>query len=407
MKREHFIPFEKELIRDRLLEDQDFAPADKPLFKKLFEILEHYYHYEAFVLNKKLRAHYAPFDPDRETALERGSGAKNHDAFKKNLMDVLVRANYRPVEESVLRRALKNSGLVGLKLAIPFRDFDEYFICVRGEEKAVEKVPRLWILKKEIEIEYYDRVMICLRYKPAAHFENRKKKSELLFKPGTTVIKLFKRVPKDDLEIVFPNAVPQMSNLDKILLWGPGIGGGIPIITAKILPTLGLVASTLIAGGALSSGNWERAILPAVVALGILGGYLFRQYNGYLAKKIRFAKQLADSLYFKNLGNNAGAFHELLDASEEEELKEALLGYAFLHLSKKPLRAVELDTMIEAYLREKLSVDLDFDVEDALEKLSRIGLGKKSGGKWRVLPLKKALARVDYLWDNLFSYHSR
>lgn len=407
MKREHFIPFEKEFLRDRLLEDNRFSAADKPLFKKLFEILEHYYHYEAFVLNKKLRAHYAPFDPDRETELPPGASAKSDAVFKKNLLEVLSHANYRRVEESVLRHALENSGLVGLKLEIPFKDFDEYFICVRGEEKTVEEVPRLWIFKKEVEIEYYDRAMIYLRYKPESHFEKRKTKAELPFKPGTTVIKLFKRVPKDDLEMIFPNAVPRMSNLDKILLWGPGIGGGIPIVTAKILPTLGLVATTLMAGGALSSGNWERALLPAVVALGILGGYLFRQYNGYLAKKIRFAKQLADSLYFKNLGNNAGAFHGLLDASEEEELKEALLGYAFLLLSKKALSAKELDATIEAYLRENLSVDLDFDVEDALGKLSRIGLGKKSGGKWRVLPLKKALARVDYLWDNLFSYNRK
>jgi hypothetical protein len=48
---------------------------------------------------------------------------------------------------------------------------------------------------------------------------------------------------------------------------------------------------------------------------------------------------------------------------------------------------------------------LDFDVEDALYKLKKIGLGSDVTGKWAVLPLDKALERVDELWDGIFDYH--
>jgi hypothetical protein len=48
---------------------------------------------------------------------------------------------------------------------------------------------------------------------------------------------------------------------------------------------------------------------------------------------------------------------------------------------------------------------LDFDVEDALNKLKNIGLGSEINGKWSVLPLDKALERVDELWDSIFDYH--
>ena len=47
-------------------------------------------------------------------------------------------------------------------------------------------------------------------------------------------------------------------------------------------------------------------------------------------RKIQVMKSLSESLYFRNLDNDAGVFHHLLDAAEEEEVKEAVLAYHFL-----------------------------------------------------------------------------
>jgi len=55
----------------------------------------------------------------------------------------------------------------------------------------------------------------------------------------------------------------------------------------------------------------------------------------------------------------------------------------------------------------KLNTDLDFDVEDALEKLKNIGLGIETNGKWKVLPLDKALIRIDEIWDGIFEYNQK
>lgn len=116
---------------------------------------------------------------------------------------------------------------------------------------------------------------------------------------------------------------------------------------------------------------------------------------------------LSDSLYFKNLGNNSGAFYSLLNSSEEEELKETILAYAFLNRSNIPLTADELDNQIETWFKNKLNTDLDFDVEDALFKLKNIGLGIETNGKWEVLPLEQALIRVDEIWDGIFEYNQK
>jgi hypothetical protein len=151
--------------------------------------------------------------------------------------------------------------------------------------------------------------------------------------------------------------------------------------------------------------NSKTSLNQGLIALGILGAYLFRQYNNFVNKKIKYSKMLSDSLYFKNLGNNSGAFYSLLNSSEEEVLKETILAYSFLSKSETPLTEDELDHQIESWFKTKHNTDLDFDVNDALLKLKTSGLAFETNGKWEVIPLEKALIRMDEIWDGVFDYN--
>ncbi len=407
MTLEHYIPFDKELILEKLLGTSAIAKKHQKGFERLFNILEHYFHYEAFILNQELKRNYAAFDPDRNLEERKQFEKKSKlSRFKETLEEVLSRGNYTKISEDVLKEAIEASDLVGLQLEIDFKDFKEYTLYARGLTKTTEKVKRLFFWTKEIEIEYYERVMVFLHYNDASHFEQKKLNlAELPFDPNCVVLKVFKRVPKNDLETIFPNAEPRMSLMDKLFLWVPGVGGGIPLLSAKVIPALIAIYAAYKSGESLSLGHGHTALIQGLVALGVLGGYLFRQYTSYVTKKIKFAKLLSDSLYFKNLGNNSGVFHSLLDGSEEEELKEAILAYSFLLKSPEPLTAKELDNQVETWFKVNLNKELDFDVSDALQKLKDIGLGSEQKGKWIVLPLEKALKRVDEIWDNIFNYH--
>jgi hypothetical protein len=141
------------------------------------------------------------------------------------------------------------------------------------------------------------------------------------------------------------------------------------------------------------------------IALVILGLYLFRQFKGYQNKKNNFQKMLTDSLYFKNLGNNGGVFHSLIDASEEEEMKETMLAYSFLLQNNQPISTEVLDQQIESWFEKEFKCHLDFDVKDALAKLQHIGLAEEHTNHWTVLPMEKALKRVDEIWDGIFEYN--
>ncbi|WKL47499.1 TMEM143 family protein [Flavobacterium pectinovorum] len=409
MTREHYIPFNKEFLLEQQI--ATFAEDKKKIddFKKLFDIIEHYYHYEAFNLNRNLKQNYALFDPDLSLK-ERESfiGKSDFGIFKETLRQVLERGNYTKINHETLDEAFKDSDLIGLNLSIDFNAFKDYELYVRGSHKAKEKVKKYIFWKKEIEIEYYDRVMIYLNYNEADYLkENKVKLGRMPIDPGSIGLKIFKRVPKNDLETIFPNAIPRMSLKDKMLLWVPGIFGGISLLSAQVIPALINMYTAYETGETIDLLNSKTSLNQGLIALGILAAYCFRQYNNFINKKIRYSKMLSDSLYFKNLGNNSGAFYSLLNSSEEEVLKETILAYAFLHKSENPLTAQELDNQIELWFKTKLNTEIDFDVTDALLKLKNIGLGVEKNGKWEVLPLEKALIQIDELWDNVFDYNQK
>ena len=402
-----YIPFDKEVLLEKQKTLNSFSEADKVKFEKLFEILEHYFHDQGFNLIQKIKRNYAAFDPDKlEEERLKYIGKSDLSIFKSSLHKVLERGNYNEIDQTILNEAIENADLVGLQLTINFDDFKEYSVYARGHHTTTEKVKRFFFWEKEVQLEYYDYVVICIDYKDAAHFENQKISiNDLPFTPGCSIVKLFKKVPKNDLETIFPNAVPKMSLKDKLLLWIPGIAGGISLLTAKVIPALVSIYVAYKSHEVLNNNNNKASLIQGLLALGVLGAYLFRQYNKYVNKKIKFSKMLTDSLYFKNLGNNSGVFPMLIDTSEEEELKETILAYAFLNQSKEPLSAEELDKQIENWFQTEFNFQLDFDVEDALIKLKNIGLGTEVNGKWSVLSLDQSLVQVDKLWDGIFDYN--
>src|SRR6478736_2713609 len=134
MKREQYIPFDKEF----LLEEQlaEYAGDKKKVedFKKLFDIIEHYYHYEAFNLNRNLKQNYVLFNPDLSQHEKEGFVGKSDFAvFKETLLKVLNHSNYTRVDQENLDVAFNNSDLIGLDLAIDFNAFKDYEVYVRGE----------------------------------------------------------------------------------------------------------------------------------------------------------------------------------------------------------------------------------------------------------------------------------
>ena len=80
---------------------------------------------------------------------------------------------------------------------------------------------------------------------------------------------------------------------------------------------------------ALSGAFWAAAlVLYAPIALVL--GYAYKTWAGFQSTKKNYMYTLTQSLYYQNLDNNAGLLYRILDEAEEQESREAILGYFFL-----------------------------------------------------------------------------
>jgi hypothetical protein len=81
--------------------------------------------------------------------------------------------------------------------------------------------------------------------------------------------------------------------------------------------------------------------------------------------------------------------------------RAVLLAYYYLWRYGDPngWTAEELDFSIETDLRERLKLDVNFEIVDALGKLTRGGLIEATGDRYRAVPLPSARERLAELWQ--------
>ena len=410
MNRERFIPFRRSDIVRMCLSDNDLPTREKDQLKMFCQVLTALFHFELHTELENLKECYAPFNPDSDTHKLKNN-SHNEDSLEisleKELKRVLEKANYEKVSEHEMNDALNSESLFKVKLQVDFDDFEEILFFRRGVQEKEETIRKWFGLKSQkINLVVYERVLVYVRFKNQTYFDEKEKR-DLYFEPGSTIIKLFRNVPKNDMEMLFPNTEVRMKPIDKLLIGVPTAVGGLFMLITKLGATLLLLLSVLAFWLGLSNEPAEidqTSLIALVVGLGGLGGFLWRQFNKYKNRKIQFMKQLAENLYFKNLDNNSGVFHNLIDAAEEEECKETILAYYHLLMSGKEMTAAELDKSIENWFEMKFSCAIDFEVQDAINKLIRLGLVVENHSKSQAIALIDANRQLDHLWDNYFNF---
>ncbi len=410
-ERERFIPFSKADIVEMCAGDGRMGEGQRESFLAFCRILEGLFHFEFHAKLEALKAAYAPFNPDSDTRTIREYDSDERHTMQgrvvAGLTEVLDAANFERVTEADLAMAMEEESLFKIRLSVDFDDFEEVLFFRRGESTRRETLVKLFGLRKQdFEFTNYDRVAIYIKFKDMAYFEAKKRK-DILFRPGSTIVKLFQDVPKADLEMLFPNTEVRMKTIDKVLMGVPAAVGGVVVLATKLFGTIVLIGSLIAFWLGLSSESVDieqKHLIALAVGLAALGGFVFKQVTKFKNRKIRFMKTLSDNLYFKNLDNNAGVFHHLLDSAEEEECKEAILGYYFLLTATEDLTEEGIDQVIEAWFETNWDCSLDFEVDDALRKLERLKLVRRDGEVLRALSLQEAKRQLDSIWDNYFDF---
>ncbi|MEJ7786776.1 MAG: TMEM143 family protein [Solirubrobacteraceae bacterium] len=384
------------------------AAAERDHFPVLARRLSALFHLEFHARLEALKDAYAPLARDPDTRAIRTFDDRERTAARRRLAGELQRlldaANFEPVDGDELRRAFSEESLLELRLEVDFDDFDDLLVFHRGATVREERLSRWFGLRQRaVAFTNYEKVLLFVTFKDAEDFARRGRAVENLpFEPGSTLIKLFQDVPRADVEMLFPNAEVRMRPVDKLLIGVPALISGVLVLTTKLVATLGLLLLLL--------GVWlglrdepveldEAALVTLGAGIGALGGYLGRQFNKFKNRKLDFMNTLARHLYFRNLDNDAGVFHHLLDSAEESEVKEALLGWHFLRTADRPLTIGQLDRAIEGWLADSWGCRLDFEADDSVAKLRRLGLvEQREGDTLTAVPIDVAIRRLDDRW---------
>ncbi len=398
----HAIPAARREIEAALLAHLAKSGQDETArarFAALARLLSARFHLQFHAELELLKESYHAFDPDHVLSRREAQEADeaHGERFVEALGRVLSKGNYRLLSQDDIDYALRSRTLFPIDAEVDFELFDHLQVWARGVSRASEELKGLFGLRRRrVDFEMYDRVCICLRLRRA--LEPKRLSQDCV--PGKIVLKLFRNIPRADLEMLFPNTRLKMRFIDKLFIGVPALVGGVPV-AAKLAPAV--VALAVLVG--FQRGHIDQlSIIAGLSGLFGLGLFLFRQWDKFKSRKLLFMKMLSENLYFRNLDNNEGVLTRLVDEAEEEECKEALIAYALL-LLEPGIDEAALDARAEAWLKDELGLEVDFEVDDALAKLERLGIVRRDdGGGLTVEPPARALEIVGARWDPLAGF---
>lgn len=413
-ERNQFIPVRKSDILDALVEHGQLASETrKAQFRQVCRVLGAIYHYEYFEHLEDLRRDYYYFNPEIEprTRFDAAALERAYGQLIESFTSVLKGANFVEVPHEEIEHAHRESALVRVSLRTPIEEFRDVRFFRRGHHHESFEIPRWFGLRRgTVEAVVYDDVVLLVAMKPKATLGSKREKKRLArrkIRPGSVLIKYFRNIASADLNALFPNVEVVMSVTDKLVLGVPALAGGVPILLNlwSTVTVLFLVIGFYLGISAAVEDSQLKGALAAVSGLVALGGFIMRQWVKYQRQSLKYQKELTDNVYYRNINNNQGIFDYIIGAAEEQECKEAFLAYYFLSTASPPLTQAELDRRIETWLKDTFSIDIDFEVDDALGKLDRLGLLRGDGGRLSVPTPEDALARLDYKWDNYFQFN--
>lgn len=371
-------------------------------------------HHEAHAQLETLKGLYDPLDPDAPPARRNVSPAA-FDAFERALIEALTRANFSEIDHDTVQTRDATKLLTGLAIKPSSAGIRRIRYFARGAKPdTVELKSWFGLRKRQVPVQTMNDVIVLVGFKADSEIGRA---DEAAFaqmrrgvRPGAALVKHFRNVATAELVTLHPGAKPSMLGRDRVFLAAPAVATGVPVLL-NIWPALtvlfAVVAAYFGAQGVIEENELKRAV-AAISGLVAVIAFIMRQRLKYEAQGLRYQKRLADTVYFRNLANNAGVIDLLVGAGEEQDAKEALLAYASLARAGAPMARGELDMACEAFLRDKLGVDVNFEIGDALAKLERLGLVSAAGYETFVATAPAdALVKLDAAWDALFSFSAR
>ncbi len=405
---EKFIPVDRSDIIEHSLE-KIFERGQRTLAAQVVRYMCVLRQAESARLLDELVALYDAFNPDDETVnIAEVSAAERQahlEKLKAEVIDLVDSANYNEIDQAALKNIFEQQSNIGFIAEVDLSEYDFHLLYYRGAVKDKVKAKSwktLWLFERPVEVDAYRRLFLALKLKPRevrvaelmkkgmgrwkAERTVRRARNQLLenVSEHTLHLKVFRRIPQGELEILFPNARIRFSLFDKLWLWFGSGGSAAAAIVMAALKFLALVV-----------------ISPYIVFVTVAGaaGAIFRTFSNIFNTRTRYMAKLAQSLYFHNIGSNQSVLTLLTDDAEEEDIIEAVLTYALLlRHGHRGLDAVKFEA--EKFLKDEFDVDVAFDIEDGCVHLRKLGLlVEDEQGHLRIRDLEDAREYLMASWQ--------
>jgi hypothetical protein len=407
---EKFLPVTRHALLDRLTRSDLWPEGEAAQARRFMRYLDYWRRHSYATRLIDIEQTYEPFSPDSDLVKTRVYTPEERAVMQRRLVDqvavLLTQANFTRVDPSNVHFILTKDSAYGLDLQVDLAAFEECLIYYRGATTITERrrdVRRAYMRWKEVKIPVFQRMCLLFKLKPfdvrvrevMAEKKIEKKEAEKIVRqlrgqlPVTVTsdyiyVKMFKNMPRSDVEMIFPNTKVRFRLFDKIkfgVTASSGVGAGVFGTVTKV---------------AVASNPYTLA-----AAVAGLGGIALRQATNFLNQRTRYMVVLAQNLYFHAMADNRGVMSLLADTAAEEDIKEEMLLYSTLAKGPVDGRNLEaVDKAIEQKFADTFGVAANFDLDDALGRLKADGIvTERSDGMLVALPPREAALHIDKLWD--------
>jgi hypothetical protein len=413
-QRETFIPLTKSALIRRLTSPGAWPNGDHADARKFYQYLDHWRRQSYNYGLREIDQAYEAFSPDTDLLSTRAYTATERTEMQARIVahmqHLLLHANYRQIDPKQIALILTKDSAYGLDLHVDLSAFEELLIYYRGAstKRETRRVPKKFYRKVEFEVPIYRRLFVLFKIKPfatrvaelmATESMSRKEAERKVHKMRASLpievksdliyMKMFKNMPRSDIEMIFPNTRVKFRLFDKLKLGvtsGAGLGMGAFGAAGKI---------------ALAATN----PLAAAGAVAGFSGVAVRQGVAFINQRQKYMVVMAQNLYFHALADNRGVMIKLADRAAEEDVKEDMLLYGVLAKTAVNRRELQqVDDAIERYLKLTFDIDVDFDLSEALGRLVADGLvTEDADGNLLTLPPAAAAAHIDNSWDSFLN----
>lgn len=409
-RREKFLPVTRAALLKRLSAPANWPAGEAAHVLRFMRYLDFWRRHDYTARLLDLEQAYDAFAPDSDLKVTRTYTPAEREILKKRVVgqmaQLLEQGNFTRVDPKDVHLILTEDSHYGLDLQVDLDAFEEALIYFRGATTITERrrdIKRAYMGWKEVQVPVFQRLFLLFKLKP---FDERVK--EVALKHGLTIrqaekavrrarallpktvtsdhiyMKLFKNIPRSDVEMIFPNTRVRFRRWDKIR-FGVSAGGGVGIGIFGTATKIAVMSNPV----------------TLLTAIGALGGVVLRQVTNFFAQRNRYMVVMAQNLYFHSMADNRGVITLLGSRAAEEDIKEEILLYAALAQGRMRASDIgEIDAKIERWLKETFAIDVDFDVSDALGRLKAEGIVRETDDGWlETLPPEAAARHIDMLWD--------